>query len=85
MGTYDRFIPETEHSSWLEDTVEYEFPLGWLGNSSHAPTPAAAGNGCLNTATGSLQNNSYRTATTRSIPDGQGENQSRAAELIFNF
>ncbi len=26
-----RFIPETEHSSWLEDTVEYEFPLGWLG------------------------------------------------------
>ncbi len=26
-----RFIPETDHSSWLEDTVEYEFPLGWLG------------------------------------------------------
>lgn len=26
-----RFIPETDHSSWLEDTVEYEFPLGGLG------------------------------------------------------
>jgi uncharacterized protein len=26
-----RFITETEHSSWLEDTVEYEFPVGWLG------------------------------------------------------
>ncbi len=26
-----KFIPETDHSSWLEDTVEYEFPLGWLG------------------------------------------------------
>jgi ligand-binding SRPBCC domain-containing protein len=26
-----KFIPETDHSSWLEDTVEFEFPLGWLG------------------------------------------------------
>jgi ligand-binding SRPBCC domain-containing protein len=26
-----RFLPDTAHSSWLEDTVEYEFPLGWLG------------------------------------------------------
>ena len=26
-----KFIPQTAHSSWLEDTVEYEFPLGWLG------------------------------------------------------
>ncbi len=26
-----RFLPETDQSSWLEDTVEYEFPLGWLG------------------------------------------------------
>jgi ligand-binding SRPBCC domain-containing protein len=26
-----KFIPESEHSSWLEDTVEYEFPLGKLG------------------------------------------------------
>jgi ligand-binding SRPBCC domain-containing protein len=26
-----KFIPETDHSSWLEDVVEYEFPLGWLG------------------------------------------------------
>ena len=26
-----KFIPETDDSSWLEDTVEYEFPLGWLG------------------------------------------------------
>jgi uncharacterized protein len=26
-----RFIAETDYSSWLEDTVEYEFPFGWLG------------------------------------------------------
>ncbi|MGB8324665.1 MAG: SRPBCC family protein [Candidatus Acidiferrum sp.] len=26
-----RFIPETVASSWLEDQVEYELPLGWLG------------------------------------------------------
>jgi ligand-binding SRPBCC domain-containing protein len=26
-----RFIPETANSSWLEDHVEYELPLGWLG------------------------------------------------------
>ena len=26
-----KFVPETDHSSWLEDTVEYEFPLGWFG------------------------------------------------------
>jgi ligand-binding SRPBCC domain-containing protein len=26
-----KFFPETGQSSWLEDTVEYEFPLGWLG------------------------------------------------------
>jgi ligand-binding SRPBCC domain-containing protein len=26
-----RFTPDTDDSSWLEDTVEYEFPLGWLG------------------------------------------------------
>jgi hypothetical protein len=25
------FIPDGENSSWLEDRVEYEFPLGWLG------------------------------------------------------
>lgn len=25
------FIPESENSSWLEDRVEYEFPLGWFG------------------------------------------------------
>ncbi len=25
------FITEGENSSWLEDRVEYEFPLGWLG------------------------------------------------------
>jgi hypothetical protein len=25
------FIPNGENSSWLEDRVEYEFPLGWLG------------------------------------------------------
>jgi uncharacterized protein len=26
------FLPDTPDSSWLEDRVEYEFPLGWLGN-----------------------------------------------------
>jgi uncharacterized protein len=26
-----KFIPEGADSSWLEDTVEYEFPLGWFG------------------------------------------------------
>jgi uncharacterized protein len=26
-----KFLPETDTSSWLEDTVEYDFPLGWLG------------------------------------------------------
>jgi uncharacterized protein len=26
------FLPESENSSWLEDIVEYEFPLGWFGN-----------------------------------------------------
>ncbi len=26
-----RFEAETLESSWLEDRVEYEFPLGWLG------------------------------------------------------
>jgi ligand-binding SRPBCC domain-containing protein len=25
------FEPESQESSWLEDRVEYEFPLGWLG------------------------------------------------------
>jgi ligand-binding SRPBCC domain-containing protein len=25
------FIPDGANSSWLEDRVEYEFPLGWLG------------------------------------------------------
>jgi ligand-binding SRPBCC domain-containing protein len=25
------FMPEGENTSWLEDRVEYEFPLGWLG------------------------------------------------------
>lgn len=25
------FIPESENRSWLEDRVEYEFPLGWFG------------------------------------------------------
>jgi uncharacterized protein len=25
------FLPETDRSSWLEDIVEYDFPLGWLG------------------------------------------------------
>jgi ligand-binding SRPBCC domain-containing protein len=26
-----KFLPETDTSSWLEDTVEYDFPLGRLG------------------------------------------------------
>jgi ligand-binding SRPBCC domain-containing protein len=26
------FVPEGETSSWLEDRVEFELPLGWLGN-----------------------------------------------------
>jgi ligand-binding SRPBCC domain-containing protein len=26
-----KFISDTERFSWLEDTIEYEFPLGWLG------------------------------------------------------
>jgi ligand-binding SRPBCC domain-containing protein len=25
------FIPDSTNSSWLEDCVEYEFPLGWFG------------------------------------------------------
>lgn len=25
------FTPDSENSSWLEDRVEYDFPLGWLG------------------------------------------------------
>jgi uncharacterized protein len=25
------FLAESRNSSWLEDRVEYEFPLGWLG------------------------------------------------------
>jgi ligand-binding SRPBCC domain-containing protein len=25
------FVPESETSSWLEDRVEFELPLGWLG------------------------------------------------------
>ncbi len=25
------FEPETDDSSWLEDRVEYDLPLGWLG------------------------------------------------------
>jgi len=25
------FVPDGEHSSWLEDRVEYEMPLGWAG------------------------------------------------------
>lgn len=25
------FLPEDENRSWLEDRVEYEFPLGWFG------------------------------------------------------
>jgi ligand-binding SRPBCC domain-containing protein len=39
-----KFIPENEHSSWLEDTVEYEFPLGKLGKlfgGAHPPPPSA--------------------------------------------
>ena len=28
-----RFLPESATSSWLEDQVEYELPLGWLGGS----------------------------------------------------
>lgn len=27
------FLPETESSSWLEDRVEFEMPLGWLGQT----------------------------------------------------
>ena len=26
-----RFVPESDTSSWLEDRVEFELPLGWLG------------------------------------------------------
>jgi len=26
-----RFLPDTATSSWLEDTVKYDLPLGWLG------------------------------------------------------
>ena len=26
-----RFEPDTDSSSWLEDRVEYELPMGWLG------------------------------------------------------
>lgn len=26
-----KFFPETDCTSFLEDSVEYEFPLGWLG------------------------------------------------------
>jgi len=26
-----RFLPESEASSWLEDRVDFELPLGWLG------------------------------------------------------
>ena len=26
------FLPESETSSWLEDRVEFELPLGWLGS-----------------------------------------------------
>lgn len=25
------FIPDGQNKSWLEDCVEYEFPLGWIG------------------------------------------------------
>jgi uncharacterized protein len=25
------FIPDGQNKSWLEDRVEYEFPLGWFG------------------------------------------------------
>jgi ligand-binding SRPBCC domain-containing protein len=25
------FIPDGQSRSWLEDRVEYEFPLGWFG------------------------------------------------------
>lgn len=25
------FIPDGENKSWLQDRVEYEFPLGWFG------------------------------------------------------
>ncbi len=27
------FVPESEKSSWLEDRVDFEFPLGWLGKA----------------------------------------------------
>jgi ligand-binding SRPBCC domain-containing protein len=26
-----RFEPESESSSWLEDRVDFELPLGWIG------------------------------------------------------
>ena len=26
------FVPESETSSWLEDRVDFELPLGWLGS-----------------------------------------------------
>ena len=28
------FLPETENSSWLEDRIAFQFPLGWLGKLS---------------------------------------------------
>lgn len=27
-----KFIPEGPYSSWLEDSVDFDFPLGWIGN-----------------------------------------------------
>src|SRR5271155_3560481 len=27
-----QFTPDGPHACWLEDQVEYELPLGWLGN-----------------------------------------------------
>lgn len=53
-----KFIPENEHFSWLEDTVEYEFPLGKLGEFLAVPTPTAAFSACSNGATELPPNNS---------------------------
>lgn len=53
-----KFIPENEHFSWLEDTVEYGFPLGKLGEFLAVPTPTAAFSACSNGATELPPNNS---------------------------
>jgi ligand-binding SRPBCC domain-containing protein len=31
------FLPETPATSWLEDRVEFEFPMGWLGKRFGGP------------------------------------------------